>query len=292
MPLAGSPASSAPKWAHTWDATRSQITFSKASWYKVEALGVREAGEYPVPTPPPPPPSVGMKVEHFTDVLNTDWTETFINRWQKPPAPSWTVLGYEGIPWSDGSGIYEIDTPHGPGFDFIQGAAVPRGDGAGVQMADVDHWVDRQDYLGKTSEWLGKFILPSDGNPNGFPRFADWDAFWEWTEGEFVANQFGIDGFDNRLYVRTFDANSNWTRKAKSAAPLVLDRWYDWRWQIKWERGSVGFANFWLDGQQLAAWTGPTLPWDHSPPYLQWGWYGGDEPARNRVQYAGLRIVS
>lgn len=42
----------APKWSHTWDATRSQVTFSKADWYKVEALGVEEAGEYPPPTPP------------------------------------------------------------------------------------------------------------------------------------------------------------------------------------------------------------------------------------------------
>jgi hypothetical protein len=37
----------APKWSHTWDPTRSQVTFSKAEWYKVEALGVEEAGEYP-----------------------------------------------------------------------------------------------------------------------------------------------------------------------------------------------------------------------------------------------------
>lgn len=44
--------SSAPKWSHTFDPTRTSVKFSKAQWYKVEALGVTETGQYPSgPTP-------------------------------------------------------------------------------------------------------------------------------------------------------------------------------------------------------------------------------------------------
>lgn len=44
----------APKWSHTWDPNRSQVTFSKADEYRVEALGVEAAGEFPVDEPTPP----------------------------------------------------------------------------------------------------------------------------------------------------------------------------------------------------------------------------------------------
>lgn len=40
------------KWSHTWDPTRDSVTFSKAAWYKVEALMVGATGDYPsVSTP-------------------------------------------------------------------------------------------------------------------------------------------------------------------------------------------------------------------------------------------------
>lgn len=47
----------APKWSHTWDATRDRVTFSKAAWYKVEALGVEAVGDYP------PPPSGSLPLD-------------------------------------------------------------------------------------------------------------------------------------------------------------------------------------------------------------------------------------
>lgn len=50
-------ATQAPKWSHTWNAQQSQVTFSKAAWYKVEALGIEEAGVYP-PSEPPLPSNV------------------------------------------------------------------------------------------------------------------------------------------------------------------------------------------------------------------------------------------
>ena len=276
--------------SHTWNASQSSIKFAKGSgWYTVEALGVEDVGEYPSASPPPPPPPpTGTSLQRFTDFKNNVWTDLFLQRWQVPPASNWTPLSYTGTPWSDGSGIFEITTPHGPGFRFKQGTAVPRSSGGGVQMTDIDHIVDQQNYLGVILDQRGKFMLPASGNPSGFPQYADWNALWEWSEDVNVFNQFGIDGYDNKLYVRTYDQASNWTRKVKSASPLALDRWYDWRWQIKWATNSSGFVNFWLDGTQLAAWTGSNLPAMHSAPHLQWGWYGGTQQALNEVQYAGL----
>lgn len=71
----------APKWSHTFDAERREVTFSKAEWYKVEALGVEAAGEFPVVTPDPgtslpwAPPVAGSG-----GVAVVNWTMTNANR--------------------------------------------------------------------------------------------------------------------------------------------------------------------------------------------------------------------
>jgi Polysaccharide lyase len=70
---------------------------------------------------------------------------------------------------------------------------------------------------------------------------------------------------------------------------VVFDHWYDWRWQIKWSGGSDGFVNFWLDGQQIAAFTGSSISAAAGAPYLEWGFYGGVDPAHNEVMYGNLR---
>jgi hypothetical protein len=42
-----------PKWSHTWDGSKSEVTFAKAEWYRVEALGMEAEGVYPSVVPPP-----------------------------------------------------------------------------------------------------------------------------------------------------------------------------------------------------------------------------------------------
>ena len=244
----------------------------------------------PPPPPPPssPPPSGGTALDDFADFRNNVWTETFLNRWA-PPAKSWTALGYTGPAWSDGSGIYEVSTPHGRGFRFLQGTAVPRASGSGVQMADIDSIVDHQSYIGVVTDVSGKVMFPASGNPNGFPAYGDWNTLWEFTEGVAVFNQFGVDALANKLYVRSFNPATGGTRKAHAPSTLQYDRWYDFRWQIKWSRGSAGFVNFWIDGQQIASWTGANLPSSSPAPWLQWGWYGGNQNMKNEVLYAALR---
>jgi hypothetical protein len=42
--------------SHTWNASASQVKFSKgSSWYKVEALSAKDTGTYPPPVAPPGP---------------------------------------------------------------------------------------------------------------------------------------------------------------------------------------------------------------------------------------------
>lgn len=51
--------SSTSKPSVTWDPSRSSVKFSKADWYKVEALEVRDSGQYPAaPAPPSSLPAV------------------------------------------------------------------------------------------------------------------------------------------------------------------------------------------------------------------------------------------
>lgn len=242
----------------------------------------------------PAHPSSRHVLDDFTDFRNNVWTETFLHRWS-PPTNSWTSLSVSGTPWPDGSGIFEMLTKKGPGFRFVQNGSVPRGSGNGVQIADVDHLVDQQRYIGTVTDFVGKVMFPPSGNPNGFPAYGDWNVLWEFTQSDVVHNLFGVDALARggpRLYVRTFDParpdNRN-GRKARARAPLQLGRWYDWRWQIKWSEGEDGFVNFWFDGRRIAAWKGPNLAPGSGAPYLELGWYGGEEPGRNEVRYAALQ---
>jgi Polysaccharide lyase len=189
------------------------------------------------------------------------------------------------IPWSDGSGIFEIATPYGPGFRFVQYEEVPQGEG--VLIADVDHLVDRQNYLGTVFDLSGKFMLPSSGNPNGFPPSG---GLWKFSTDSKVSNGFGVDGISNRIYVSTYKADAtDGTVRYASANEYKPDQWYDFRWQIKWSEGSDGFMNFWLDGKRVATHTGATLPHEGGI-YIEWGWSGGNDPQKNEVRFGALRI--
>lgn len=98
-----------PKWSHTFDASRSQVTFSKAAWYKVEALGVEAAGEYPLAAPPPPPPP--------------------------PPPPTGIVWAVNASDWYDGT--------HNPSLVKNLGAKIVReARSAPISSGDVRRYTD------------------------------------------------------------------------------------------------------------------------------------------------------
>lgn len=64
-------ATQAPKWSHTFDPNRNKVTFSKAAWYKVEALGVEAAGNYPPADPG------DLQPEGIPGSFDLDWADEF-----------------------------------------------------------------------------------------------------------------------------------------------------------------------------------------------------------------------
>jgi hypothetical protein len=228
-----------------------------------------------------------MPIQRFTDT-STPWGDNLINRWQVTlGADPWSSPGDSGTPWSSGGGMWEVSTPYGPGFRFVATPEMQVMSGGKMSlMADIDNLVQG---VGYTEDWYGMVMLPSSGNRNGFPAFGDWNCLWEFRGQGDVWNQFGVDGLQNKLYVRTYDASRNSVRKALSPSTIQLDHWYSFRWRIKWSKGSDGLVQFWLDGLKIADWTGPNLAsGDKNRPDLQFGFYSG-ATLTNEAWYAGIR---
>ena len=273
---------SAPRWSHTWDATRSQVTFSKADWYKVEALGVEQAGEYPSADPPPPDPTDTYQV--FADLPNGPWDNYFfLQRFQ---GKTWTGRNETGTPWPDGSGIFNPS----PGvFRFVNKGSVPVGSGNGIQIASK--------FGTAVVHQSGKVCFPQAGNPAGFQTYSgDWNALGELVDGSHeIYNQWGVDATQGAptIYVRTYKSQDV-IQKFRAPTPTQFyDVDHTWRWEVKLSKGSDGYARFWFNGAQVMNYTGITADgaWN-IPGWLQWGWYGDSPQHRNEVLYAEFRVGS
>jgi hypothetical protein len=232
-------------------------------------------------------------LDDFRDFDNARFAGTLINRWNVPLGMSrWSTPDESGERWSSGGGVWEMTTRHGPGFKFVATDEMMTTPGAkSAQIADMDHLVDQDAYLGTVTALSGKFMLPRVGNPDGFPPLHDWNVLWEFGPGLPSNNQFGIDGVAGKLYVRSYapDRPHN-RRRALAPRRIQFDHWYDWRWQLKWSTGTDGFVDFWLDGKRIVHWTGPTVPHEAEEPWIQFGFYSGTQKPRNEVRWARLRL--
>jgi Polysaccharide lyase len=262
------------------------------------------ASTAPCSAPAPAPPSsatatgidsvntavtTGAVIDSFDDT-STPWGKNLINRWRVPlGSDPWSAPGDSGTPWPSGGGIWQVSTPHGPGFRMVvtDEMKVLSG-GKRAEIADIGHLVGP---VGSTEDWSGKAMFPAAGNPNGFPRkYPDWGVFLEFHSNRGVPVGMGIDT-TNAPYRNTIWFSSHPfggpKRKALAPAALVYGHWYSWRVQLKWSSGSDGFVKWWLDGQLRADWTGPTLAASEVP-YLQFGFYSAAQ-LRNEVIHAALR---
>jgi hypothetical protein len=111
-------------------------------------------------------------IEGFTD-LSTPWNcwgdanrnvtmnrvrpTSLCNIWQ-PEVLS--VMGRLAVPWASGGGIWEVGTPHGPGFKVVATPEMtaPWG-GKQAWLVDVDHLTPWARFLGTTEDWSGKFMV-------------------------------------------------------------------------------------------------------------------------------------
>jgi len=223
--------------------------------------------------------------------FNTSWDRQLVNRWRVAPIGSdpFTDETQSGTPWPSvgEASIQEVSTPHGSGFKFLSTAEQLVGSG-GKKTEVHDNTHTRG--MGFTDEFSGKFMFPAAGNPDGFPRnFPSWNVFWDHHGSGRVPFFMGIDTtevpYRNTIYVESV-AGGN-VRKAHAPAELVYDRWYSFRYQIKWSSGSDGFVKWYLDGQLLADWTGPTIDAGDNV-NLQFGFYSTADK-QNEVWLADIR---
>jgi hypothetical protein len=247
--------------------------------------------------------SPSSAIERFTD-LSTPWKcwgvarrvvtmnrvrpTSACNIWQPGEL---SVMGSLAVPWASGGGIWEVGTPHGPGFKVVATPEMtsPWG-GKLAWLVDVDHLTPWTRFLGTTEDWSGKFMLPSTGNPNGFPK--DWHAgvLWEHHTETETGHHIAIDGSTprgSRIRVGVHNAAANNYRFSWANAPIVLGHWYSWRLKIKWSTGSDGFVEGWLDGKRLVNFSGPTIKVGEHPK-LQFGYYATRQ-LRNEVWHAAIR---
>jgi hypothetical protein len=272
----------APKWSHTFDATRSQVTFSKATTYKVEALGVEAAGAFPGVAPPPPPPGNAYKT--FADLPDGPWDNYFFL--QRCQGKTWTGRNEQCTPWPDGSGIFNPS----PGvFRFVTKGSVPQGSGEGIQLAGV---------YPAALDVSGKLRFPSSGNPQGFQTGSgDWNALWEWVDGSHtVFNQWGVDATGGQItvYVRTYNPQSGGTQKMRAPVPAQFyDVDHTFRWDTKLSKSSDGYVRFWFNGQQVMNYSGATVDgsWNLGKVWQQWGFYGDSPQHRNEIIFSDLVVA-
>lgn len=257
-------ATQAPKWSHTWDATRDRVTFSKAAWYKVEALGVEAAGEYPTSQPPPPPA-----------------TKKFARK---------SDFGY----FFNGQGCSEIATPHGDGLKFLADTSMPAPwefNSKICQGAELDSRVTHPQ-AGDHTLWNWHMRFPAADNPSGF-NTGWWghNILIEFgtTDGsvghEFTINADGTCSF----YVREAPGQFP-TRKYTTAGPVPLDTWIPVVWDIKWSYGTDGMMKGSIGEVELLNRTGPTMWNGERIRHLGIGWYSVKQ-LRNAVEFAGMQYA-
>jgi len=238
--------------------------------------------------PDTPQPSRTAKLIDDFDATSTPWGQNLINRWVPSGGDPWSAPGEAGTPWPSGGGMWEVRTPFGRGFRFVATPemAVASG-GKKSEVADIGNLVQG---AGHTETWSGLVMFPKAGNPIGFPRnYPNWNVFFDFHSNNGIPVEMGIDTTDvprlNHIYVQSHPRGAK-PRKATSRSRLVYDRWYSWRIQLRWSENSDGFLKWWLNGQLLADWRGPTLG-EAEVPYLQFGFYSTDR-IRNEVWHARI----
>lgn len=260
----------------------------------------RRALAAPPPPPPPPPPANG-DLQFFTDFhavnqncyghANGDilvrafqprlgcGNPTYAYAPANATAPPWTA-------WANGGGLFEVSTPYGPGFKAVVTDAMtqPSG-GKNAFILDDDWLIDRQNFLGLEQIWTGKFMLPAAGNPSFSRQFI---TLWEWHVQSASGNIIQIDWGTMRPRFGIYNGSYTFY---PAADPLVLDHWYDWRIEIRWQSNSTGYFRGWIDGTQLVNYAGSTIPAGETP-YLQFGFYSGADAPRNECHWANLNVTN
>lgn len=241
-------ASQAPKWSHTWNAAQSQVTFSKAAWYKIEALGVEEAGEYPSVVPPN-----GQVIFNgdFSTGNKSQYDTEFSGRVCQPASTvnngRITVITHDGAVG-----------PHRPGQYFARfetrGDDYPCWNDTGSVTTTLrltrSHPVGSDLYMGFALYVPSNFAFANNplynifaewhGDNNGIApmqlvcQLENGQRYWS------VVNWYGPAA------VPTSGAQARILKLGPVAG--TLDRWVPYVIRTKWSKGADGLFEGWMDG--------------------------------------------
>jgi hypothetical protein len=247
--------------SHTWDATRTDVKFSKgAEWYKVEALGVVDADTWPDTTPP-----VGTLVLAGRDDLTG------------------SVNG-QGISDIAGGGFKVVcDTNHPPGWDSSSKAVLGQ-----------NYYSPEKDAIGKAERWEYDLYLPTQSLISGWTVGMLWQWHTKKDGGGFPSSghQLAVNTDGTFRIVRQSGPGTqyDWPVGGGSGGPPI--KWNQWmpvKWEVRWSYDGDGFLRLWLDGQQRLAYSGATL-FDNEFPYLQFGWYSSRQLS-NEVRFSTITMT-
>jgi hypothetical protein len=253
--------------------TQTEVTIGGLSCGTRYRVRVNVAGSSPVttlnpvtkpctaPQPPPPPPPPGVLFDQLSDF------PVFFNI----------------------HGASEISTPSGPGFRFVVPASMhPPWDV--TSKASMGKWSYPADFLGKTYTWTLDVMLPSAGNPNGLPE--TWHAgtlFQDHTSSQ-SGHHLALDSVmfpTNRFRYGVWIGPGNNYEYQWSEQAIQYDRWYRFKWEIKYSTGADGYVKMWMDGVQVVNHAGPSIE-PGSGLAMQVGYYSAAQ-LTNEVRYGGVQ---
>lgn len=218
-----------------------------------------------VPEPPPPPdPDVTKTLNRFADFdPGIAW-----NKWQNVYQGSPTG---SGTAWPDGGGIFEVSTPHGPGFRHRVTPAMiyqSTGDSKLARLSWGDGNPATLGFENKSQVWEWHWQFPSSDNVSGFPssglgpgelfllRVTNSDGI---GQPGYVGHGFNLGFVNSVLRFQHFRSTGSNTFSWTYGPNVNLDQWYKFRWEIRHSSGSDGYIRAFTDDVQWVNYVGPTI---------------------------------
>lgn len=208
-----------------------------------------------VPPPDPEPPPVNY-LKILDDKLD------FTRGWNlcDPPDGVAAVYPYQSCsapgfaPWRDHGGVWPIDTPYGPGIEYVAHRDMVYYPSPQTQkisrLAWGDPWFTDKSYsfLGKKTEWSTYICFPRAGNPQGFFNTHNGAVVWEMPVGPNPGEVIAIDVGTMRWRVAKHLGGSNTNYSQHLGPAMVWDKWHALKIEKRFSTGSDGYERWFIDG--------------------------------------------
>lgn len=232
----------------------------------------------------------------------TDLVACFEPAWTKPVS---------AFTHPDGSGLTAVDTPYGPGMQIVctDTCVTPWDSTCKAILAQGP--LAGNDKEGTVAQWTFPLKLPAQTISKIGSTAAGWFAgtlfelhnqgplrTWQQTTLSVdVSTQTPRPGTPMwRVSLRNSQTGVSELYGSGPNAIATFDAWHRFDLQVYWTQKTSGFMHWYVDGQPLVNWSGPTWYAGDGLPVLQYGWYAGLGGVKNtsvwgpviRRQFAAL----